>query len=58
MDPALEANMAAHHFIDQILATKAQGLDTGVVISRALWSGLDLETIDSLLETAQDLAAD
>ena len=50
MDPALEANMAVHHFIDQILATKAQGLDTGVVISRALWSGLDLDTIEGLLQ--------
>jgi len=42
--------MAHHDFIDQILATKAQGLDTGVVISRALWSGLDLDTIDVLLQ--------
>jgi|APGre2960657373_1045057.scaffolds.fasta_scaffold16349_7 hypothetical protein len=53
MDPALEANMAAHHFIDQILATKAQGLDTGVVISRALWSGLDLDTIEGLLQVIE-----
>lgn len=50
MDPALEANMAVHHFIDQILAAQDRGMDTGTIISRALWSGLDLETIEALLQ--------
>jgi|APGre2960657404_1045060.scaffolds.fasta_scaffold142542_2 hypothetical protein len=50
--------MAHHDFIDQAAAAIKGGADTATLISRGLWSGLDLETIDSLLETAQDLAAE
>lgn len=41
--------MAIHHFIDQILAAQDRGSDINPIIGRALWSGLDLETIESIL---------
>lgn len=41
--------MAIHRFIDQILAAQDRGSDINPIIGRALWSGLDLETIESIL---------
>ena len=49
--------MAHHHFIDQAVKAILEGKDTAHIISRAAWSGLDWETIDGLLEIAQDIAA-
>lgn len=49
--------MAQHDFIDQAAAAILAGKPTNEIITRAAWSGLDWETIDTLLEIAKEVAA-
>ena len=49
--------MAHHDFIDQAATAILAGKPTNEIIARAAWSGLDWETIDTLLEIAKDVAA-
>ena len=49
--------MAHHDFIDQLAAAIMAGNDGSWIISRALWSGLSIDLIDSLIEAANEVAA-
>ena len=49
--------MAQHDFIAQLAAALAAGNDGAHVIARAIWSGLDIDTVEGLIETAEAVAA-
>jgi hypothetical protein len=49
--------MAQHDFIAQYAAALAAGGETGQVIARGIWSGLEIDLIDALVEIAEALVA-
>lgn len=50
--------MAHHDLIDQLTAALKDGKSTLSIVRRAFDSGLDIMTVEALLQTAQELAAE
>ena len=50
--------MAHHDFIDQLAAALKDDKSTLNIIRRAFDSGLDIMTVEALLQTAHELAAE